>query len=378
VTAVAGQSLHVRERPERLSRLARGLAGKGIDAAVLLDSATVTYFTANQIAGSNIAIVTKTGECTVVCDEYDAYNFECLGAGLETIPVSYLDDPMRHAAKWLADRSAIKTVGLEFADLRLSAHRILSAALDGRTTLPVDPLVADIRLRKSPGEVALIRQAATTVEGAFNTAQDLLANPTDERRLAAAIYDALLARGSDYVAGQPYVKSGERALNTHARWSGRNISPGEQVLLEIGGCVERYHAALMRTRLPEKPSPAVQRAVDAVRAGRDAHLKVLRPGVTGDALHAAYLTALDRYGVRSWSRHSSGYPLGIAFPPYWGEIRLMTLTSGVTRQLEPGTALHVISGLTEPTENVAHVGLSECLLVTESGWERLIDVNDFL
>jgi Xaa-Pro dipeptidase len=378
VTSAASQSLHLTERPERLGKLARGLVGQSIDTAVLLDSATVSYFTANQIAGPNIAIVTADGECTVICDEYDAYNFKCLGAGLEIVPVSYLDDPTTQAAKWLADRPALRTVGLEFADMRLSAHRNLLAALDCRTVVPVDPLVANIRLRKSHGEVALIRRAAAAVEAAFKTAQSLLAGPTNERRIAAAIYDALLARGSDYVAGQPYVKSGERALSTHARWSGRDIAPGEHVLLEIGGCVERYHAALMRTRLPEKRSPSLQRAVDAVRAGRDAHLKVLRPGVTGEALHAAYLDAIDRYGVRRWNRHSSGYPLGIAFPPYWGEIRLMTLTRGVGRQLEPGMALHVISGLTEPAEDVAHVGFSECLLVTETGWERLIDVDDFL
>ena len=32
-------------------------------------------------------------------------------------------------------------------------------------------------------------------------------------------------------------------------------------------------------------------------------------------------------------------------------------------------ALHVISGLTEPAENVGHVGFSECVLVTETGWK---------
>ncbi len=378
MTVAACQSLHVRERTERLSRLARGLADKGIDAAVLLDFATVSYFTANQIAGPNVAIVTRDGECTVVCDEYDAYNFECLGQGLEIIPVPYTGDPIGRVSEWLAARPKLKSVGIEFADMRLSAHSTLTAALRGRTVAPVDSLVADIRLRKSAGEVALIRQAAAAVEAAFKAAQRQLAGSTSERRLAATIYDALLAHGSDYVAGQPYVKSGERALNTHARWSGRNVAPGEHVLLEIGGCVERYHAALMRTRLPEQPSPAMQRAVDAVRAGRDAHLKALRPGVTGDTLHAAYLAALDRYGVKPWNRHSSGYPLGIAFPPYWGEIRLMTLTSGVERRIEPGMALHVISGLTEPAENVPHVGLSECVLVTDTGWERLINVDDFL
>lgn len=373
----AQDSLHVKERPKRLGQLARGLAEKGLDVAVLLDFATVSYFTANQIAGPNIAIVTADGECTVICDEYDVYNFESLGPGLEIIPVPYSEDPVARTARWLVDKPRLN-VGLEFADLRLSAYKTLSEALDGRTLVPVDPLVADIRLPKSESEVALIRQAAKAVEGSFKTAQKILHGPINERSLVAAIYEALLARGSDYVAGQPYVKSGERALNTHARWSGREIAPADHVLLEIGGCVERYHAALMRTRLPQKITPAVQRATDAVRAGRDAHLAAIRPGSSGEEVHAAYLAALDTYGMASSNRHSSGYPLGIAYPPYWGEIRLMTLTLGVTRRLEAGMVLHVISGLTEPAQNVPHVGLSECLLVTDTGWERLINVDDFL
>jgi Xaa-Pro dipeptidase len=377
MNAGVSPSLHVKEQPARLRRLVRGLAEAKMDAAVLLDFATVSYFTANQIAGPNIAIVTADGTCTVVCDEYDAYNFECLGVGLGVVPVPYVEDPVTWVAQWLADRPRLRAVGLEF-DMRLPAHRLLSTALVGRTILPVDTLIADIRLRKSPGEVALIRQAAAAVEGAFGTARKALSGPTNERRLAASIYDALLARGSDYVAGQPYVKSGERALNTHARWSCRDIRMGEHVLLEIGGCIERYHAALMRTRLPQKMSPSVQRAVDAVRAGRDAHLTAVKPGATGADVHAAYLAALERYGVASWNRHSSGYSLGIAYPPYWGEVRLMTLTRGVERQLDPGMVFHVISGVTEPAENVPHVGFSECLLVTESGWERLIEVDDFL
>jgi len=40
--------------------------------------------------------------------------------------------------------------------------------------------------------------------------------------------------------------------------------------------------------------------------------------------------------------------------------------------------LHAISGLTEPDAGVGHVGLSECVLVTPQGVEKLINVEDFL
>lgn len=378
MTCQSAPSVHLREQGWRLAQLCEALAAAEVDVGILVDPATVCYFTGNQISGPNIAIVTTDGGLVVICDEYDAYNFECLERSMEIIAVSYSQDPVACAANWLLQNKPKATLGLEFADLRHSAFQTFSEELSEYNLSPIDALIGNIRLRKSEGELESIRGAAAAVETAFCAARDVLDTPVSERRLAALIYDALLANGSDYVAGQPYVKSGERALNTHARWSGRKIDAEEHVLLEIGGCVDRYHAALMRTRLPTRLSPQLQRAADAVRKGRDAHLEVLRPGITGQHLHSAYLEALEKCNVRSWNRHSSGYSLGIAFPPYWGEIKLMTLAPGIEREIVPGMVLHVISGLTEPAQEVGHVGLSECVLVTENGWERLIELEDFL
>lgn len=371
-------SVHLAEHPARLGRLARILRERRLDAAVLWDPGTVCYFTGNEISGPNVAIVDADGACTVVCDEYDAFNFSGLGAGVQLRPCPYGENPVEHLAAHVRRHHCGARIGLEFADLRLALHQALVAAIGAGELVPIDRDVGDIRLVKSAPEVECIRAAAAAVEAAYAAATEVLVSDTTEHRVAAAIYAALLAHGSHYTAGQPYVKSGPRALNTHARWGDRAVAPGEHVLLELAACRHRYHAALMRTRLPTRIGPALQRALDAVRAGRDAHLEALRPGITAGALHQAYLRALDRYGVRGWNRHSSGYSLGIAFPPYWGEIRHLTLGPGADRPLQPGMVLHVIAGLTEPEEGVGHVGLSECVLVTETGFERLINMRDFL
>jgi Xaa-Pro dipeptidase len=363
------------EFPARLTRMAEALGKRGLVGALIWDPANLCYYTGNEISGPNYAWIAADGGAHVFCDEYDAYNVSLGAAGLSIHAAAYWADPLDLALDHLAARKPTK-IGLETKDIRYSVQAKIAARLPAHE--PIDDLIASQRLVKSAAEIAAIRGAAAIVGKAYEAANALLAGPTSEREVAAAVYRTLVMNGSDYVASQPYIKSGNRALQTHARWGDRSIAPEDHVLLELGACSNRYHAALMRTRLPARPSPAVQRAIDAVRAGRDAHLSVLKPGTTADALHGSYLAALERYDAKAWNRHSSGYSFGIAYPPYWGEIKLMTLTRGVERRLEPGMALHVIAGVTAPEENVPHVGLSECVLITDRGFDRLIGAPDFL
>ena len=365
------------EVPARLARLAGELSRAGVAGGLFWDPATVCYLTGNEISGPNLLWLEASGKAIVFCDEYDAYNVSLGAPGLEIRPARYWLDPLDPALDHLASAGAAR-IGLELKDIRQAVREKIAERLPHAEVVAVDELVTRQRLVKSSGEQSAIRRAASIVGQAYEAARALLASPTSEREVAASIYHALVLGGSDYVASQPYVKSGPRALQTHARWGDRAIATTDHVLLEIGAAVHRYHAALMRTRLPDERSPALQRAIDAVRAGRDAHLAVLKPGITAGMLHEAYLQALDRYSVRAWNRHSSGYSLGLAFPPYWGEIKLMTLTRASERRLEPGMALHVISGVTEPDAGVPHVGLSECVLVSDHGFERLIGAPDFL
>jgi Xaa-Pro dipeptidase len=150
------------------------------------------------------------------------------------------------------------------------------------------------------------------------------------------------------------------------------------VLLEVAACVERYHAPIMRSRLGDRDDADYRATVEAVVAGRDAYLDALRPGVTIAALHAAHEAALDQRDMRHRNRHAGGYSLGVAFAPLWGEMNLLMIGPSDDRPLRAGMALHVISGLTDPEAGIPHIGLSECVLVTETGYERLVDAPDFL
>ncbi len=127
--------------------------------------------------------------------------------------------------------------------------------------------------------------------------------------MAAAFFSEMCLQGSEYYGTEPYVASGPRAGAMHSSWGERVIRNGETVLLELAATVNRYNGALMRTVCLGKPSPVMAE-----------WSKV----------------CIERAGLYENYRKRTGYSLGIAFAPDWGEGHIMSLQKGDQRLLQPG------------------------------------------
>ena len=78
---------------------------------------------------------------------------------------------------------------------------------------------------------------------------------------------------------------------------------------------------------------------------------------------------LRKHGLKKESR--VGYPVGLAYPPDWGE-RTASLRPGDKTELRPGMCFHFMAGVWLDDFGVA---ISESFVVTERGGERLCDVT---
>jgi Xaa-Pro dipeptidase len=361
----------------RRQALAGTIAARGLAVGVITTAESVAYYSGNNIAGGNALLVFADGTTTAVCDAYDEYNFAVVKPALPRTCYPYTRQLPAVLAELLSATDG--EIGVETSRLSATAWRILAEGLPTARLVSIDDAIATQRLVKDEGEIRLMRAAAAITTRAVQRARDELdGTPITEAALAAVLYTQMLEDGSDHLASQPYVKSGPRALHTHARWSPRQIDGRDHVLLELAASMERYHAPIMRTRLATRDDADYKATAEAVVAGRDAYLSALRPGVTVAALHARHETVLTDHGMLHRNRHAGGYSLGIAFAPTWGETDLLLIGPWDPRPLQAGMALHLISGLTDPADGIPHIGLSECVLVTATGYERLIDVPDFL
>jgi len=175
--------------------------------------------------------------------------------------------------------------------------------------------------------------------------------------------------GSEYVGMEPLMASGPRCGIPHGTWRRRVIQAGDPVFLEMAASHDRYHAALMRSAWIGKPNDTARRMMDCCLEALQAALDTLKPGNTCAAVHNACQAVIDRYGYTENFKKRTGYSVGISFAPDWGEGNVLSLYTGVDKELVPGMVFHMPPALRIYGEFT--VGVSETAIVTKNGCETL-------
>ena len=111
---------------------------------------------------------------------------------------------------------------------------------------------------------------------------------------------------------------------------------------EISGCYRRYHAPLCRTVFLGTPPPYLRGAEAALVEGLNAGLDVARAGNTAADIARALAAPLARAGIERSAR--AGYPIGLSYPPDWGE-RTISIREEDDTVLEAGMTFHFMPGL---------------------------------
>jgi ectoine hydrolase len=281
--------------------------------------------------------------------------------------------PMQHLAARLRDAGHGRArLGVELDNYWYSAaaDRALGAALPDARIADATALVNWQRAVKSEPELAYMRRAARIVERMHDVIRaemrpgvrkcDLVA------KITAAGIEGTGEHGGDYPAIVPLLPTGRDAAAPHLTWDDKPLERGAGTFFEIAGCHRRYHAPLCRTVHLGPPPPVMRDAERALLDGLEAGLDAARAGNracdVANALHAALAAA----GIHRDAR--CGYPIGLSYPPDWGE-RTISFRAEDTTVLEPGMTFHFMPGLwmddwgLEITESIVihEQGPAECL-----------------
>ena len=228
------------------------------------------------------------------------------------------------------------------------------------------------RAVKSPTELEYMRRAARIVEAMHRTAVEIAEVGVRKCDIAAALLktgtSGLENFGGDYPAIVPLIASGIDAIAPHMTWDDRPLRADDGTFIEIAGCYNRYHCPLSRTIFLGTPPQAFRDAEKAVLEGLEAGLAVARPGAACEDIATALFAVLKRYGIEKDNR--TGYPIGLSYPPDWGE-RTMSLRLGDRTELQAGMTFHFMPGLWLETFGIE---ITESIVITETGVECLADV----
>jgi len=378
------------EYAERLAKTRRAMEARGVDVLVCSDPSNMAWLTGYDgwsFYVHQAVIVPPDGEPIWYGRGQDANGAKRTAYLAHDNIVGYADHyvqsterhPMDFLSTVLTERGlGNKRIGVEMDNYWFSAKAFaaLQQHLPNARFVDATALVNWQRAVKSPTEIDYMRKAARIVEAMHARIVDKMEVGMRKCDLVAEIYDAGTRGvdgpdgrfGGDYPAIVPLLPSGVDASAPHLTWDDRPMKVGEGTFFEIAGCYNRYHCPLSRTVFLGKPTQAFLDAEKATLEGMEAGLAAAKPGNTCEDIANAFFAVLKKYGIVKDNR--TGYPIGISYPPDWGE-RTMSLRPGDRTELKPGMTFHFMTGLWLETMGLE---ITESILITETGVECLASV----
>jgi ectoine hydrolase len=283
--------------------------------------------------------------------------------------------PMETLAALLSERGIGKgTIGVEMDNYWFSAAAFatLQKHLPNARFADATALVNWQRAVKSPQELDYMRIAGRIVSKVHERIVEIVEPGMRKCDIAAEISSlgirGLPDHGGDYPAIVPLIPSGSDAAAPHLTWDDRPMKSGEGTFFEIAGCYKRYHCPLSRTVFLGKPTQTFLDAEKAILEGMEAGLAAARAGNTCEDIAKGFFAVLARNGIKKENR--TGYPIGISYPPDWGE-RTMSLRPGDRTELRPGMTFHFMTGLWMEDWGFE---ITESIVITDGAPELLADV----
>jgi len=233
--------------------------------------------------------------------------------------------------------------------------------------------ISDLRVVKSPTEVALLRQAIDLSDDAHLDAMKMVRPGAWEYQIAAKMVETHAMGGSEAEAYAPIVGAGPNSTVLHYDKLSRKIEDGDIVVLDVGAQYSGYAADITRT-LPAngKFTPRQREIYEIVLGAQEAALKAIKPGMDmcRKGNKSVYKIAYDY--IDSHGKDQHGKSLGQYFIHGLGHnIGLDVHDPGDTcRPLAPGMVVTVEPGIYIPEENLG-VRIEDDVLITESGSELL-------
>lgn len=376
------------EYAQRIAKTRQAMQQKGVELIIVSDPSNMTWLTG-----------------------YDGWSFyvhQCVLLGLEGEPVwfgrgqdangakltsflshdniigypdHYVQSTERHTMDYLSERINDRgwgkaNIGVEMDNYWFSAAAFASLLkhLPNAKFSDTTGLVNWQRSVKSPQELEYMRKAARIVERMHQRIFDKVEPGMRKCDLVADIYDAALRYddtigvGGDYPAIVPLLPSGKDASAPHLTWDDKPMKSGECTFYEIAGAYRRYHCPLSRSIYLGKPTQTFLDAEKAILEGMEAGLDVAKAGNLCEDVANAFFSVLKKYGIEKHNR--TGYPIGVSYPPDWGE-RTMSLRPGDKTVMEENMTFHFMTGLWMEDWGFE---ITESIIIGKNGPECLANV----
>jgi Xaa-Pro aminopeptidase len=226
----------------------------------------------------------------------------------------------------------------------------LAQALTPIALVDATELLGELRVIKSPAEIAHLREAARYADIGLQAARRHARPGRSEIEFTAEVEAAMRRAGSDYWSIPIEMASGPRTPGGHATPRERTMQAGDLLHLEFAGVSHRYHVAAIHTLALGEPGPRAREIYRLADASLSAGIAATRIGAPVSAVEEASLEPLERAGLAHTATMRFGYGIGIAYPPIW--LETLQISRGFDRRLAAGMVFVLHACLELPDEGI--------------------------
>ena len=331
-------------------------------------------------------IITRTGERIAILGEYEAETARRVGAYNRIIP--YNQSVRNPLINTLIEINPNK-IALNYSrndvladGLPLGLYQVL---LDYLSETPfverivsAENVVAALRGRKSPMEIALIKEAIKTTAIIYQHTFDYAKPGMSEKQIADFMQAQLKLHQVEpawELEHCPIVNAGAQSAFGHVGPTDATIQPGQILHIDFGVKREAYCSDIQRLAYFLKPGesappPIVEQGFDAIVKAIQAAVQTMRPGIRGKVIDKiARDIIMNAFGTEYM--HATGHHLGRlahdgagVLGPEWekyGDTPNYILEPGHVYTVEPSIVL----------EDYGMIAVEEDVLVTPTGAEFL-------
>jgi Xaa-Pro dipeptidase len=373
------------EFESRRERLLQHVRREGLSGYVLFDASYIRYFTGFGFLSTERPVVyaqSAAGDMAVLVPEFEVERVEAETAFERVEPYPEypgIEHPMHILARLVADlgiRGAIAADQDGYPGILGYQGPALSEVAAAAVS-PLATVIESMMVRKSPAEVALIRESARWCEHAHRLLQEYSRpGATEAEASLRAGHQATLAllaevgevgglSSSDGVSAGYRGQIGLRSSWAHAVAHNIEFKPGDVLVSETSAPIWGYNAELERAMVIGPADDEVRRLFDHTVAAQQAAFAAFRPGATCADIDGAVMRYLEQHDLQRYWRQHTGHAIGLR------NHEAPFLDLGDHTPIEPGMVFTIEPGLYDPA--IGGFRHSDTVVVTEDGIDLLTD-----
>ena len=246
----------------------------------------------------------------------------------------------------------------------------------GRRPVDAELLVESLRRVKSAAEIECIQLSCDWAVRAHRRMQDAIATGKTEMEcyMPAAVetlgemvreMPGWRPRGFPGPGLTSSFVGGRATAMPHGFVRGHGLQPGDVLVSGAGADIDGYHSELERTMIIGEPTPAQERAFDAMLKLQTHAIETMSPGLPVGEIELAVARLADQLGVGENLRHHVGHSIGLEGheAPFLDRGDEAVLEPGMVFTVEPGVYLKDLGGFRH----------SDTVLITDDGRRIMTD-----